>query len=66
MKEEKRKIMNHEKEDEGEEESQEEEQEEKEEELMRMGRRSYCFPLSSSLHFFKFIEHCLDVRMFVQ
>ena len=29
-------------------------------------RRIYCFPLSSSLHFFKFIEHCLDVRMFVQ
>ena len=24
------------------------------------------FPLLSSLHFFKFIEHCLDVRMFVQ
>ena len=24
------------------------------------------FPFLSSLHFFKFIEYCLDVRMFVQ
>ena len=46
----------------------EEEDHEKEEEGEEKSRRrrSYCFSLSSSLHFFKFIEHCLDVRMFVQ
>ena len=43
-------------------------EEEEEEEEGEDGEEEGCgfSPLSSSLHFFKFIEHCLDVRMFVQ
>ena len=50
------------------EEGEEEKGEEEEEEDSAPSTSQGCdfFPLSSSLHFFKFIEHCLDVRMFVQ
>ena len=45
-----------------------EEVEEREEEYSAPPTSQGCdfFPPSSSLHFFKFIEYCLDVRMFVQ
>ena len=54
------------KEEEGEEEGEEDVEEQEEDSAPPTSQGCDFFPLSSSLHFFKFIEHCLDVRMFIQ
>ena len=53
-------------EEDGEEGKEVEEQEEEEDSSPPTSQGCDFFPLSSSLHFFKFIKHCLDVRMFIQ